>query len=350
MDEILERLQALPVLPDNVPRIYSWRNYRESAAYNAHYDEFARITRSTPVQWRYIPQDLLDIEVDRCTRMGAKLCLNVSPHVPESEAYLYRAMKEFSARWKEFRKMLNDQADIGCVQIDLEGFPYTRHLPRTQEQVRHDRAVHRYNNFVYDVTRQYVPDDIVIKRDGHLGVIRHGRIAAHYKPTQPLDIADMGWNTCLYEPIDVPKTFDQLQITIDHAKVWNIHEGSIWITLGATIVNWECPGLDIYATPDKQIGNSNVYAVPYDPRLSFNYGACFGRPWFSSEDHDELYRGGDYPQFGKVKAISIWPGLFHPHMWKTEGPHLCAFLEGLITQEPFDVRLQEIQRELWLAA
>ena len=174
-------------------------------------------------------------------------------------------------------------------------------------------------------------------RFGHMAVERRGRsVLARHQYTNPMDAVDGGFCAICYHTADPARWQDELQATIDNAAIWGIHEGWLWTSLGVAIADWQCPGIDAYP----RIGNSSSYALPYDPALSFQYGAWLARPGFHTEDRAD---------FTKVKAVAIWPGLFQPQVVRTQGPHLCAFLEGFATREPFDERLREMQRETWVS-
>jgi hypothetical protein len=332
-NEILDRLRAIPPLPAGAPRLYAWPGYGQPE-YEAYHDEWARITSHTSLAWRGTDMDDVDREVSRCQRLAVKLCIVMSPPVPDLEGSVPAMITRMRRRWDRLMGMIDGRAAIGIVLVDLEGFRYAREHPRPWGVIQRDRNVHRYNNAVYDLCKEKAGRNVPVMRYGHLAAVRGGRAKVHYPYTNPLDAVDGGFCAVCYHTSDSDRWQDELQVTIDHARLWNVHEGWLWTSLGVTIADWQTPGIDAYP----RIGKSANYAVPYDPQLSWRYGAWLGRPGNHSDEHAE---------FARVHSVAIWPGLFREGTERTCGPHLCAFLEGLCTREPFDERLRELQVELW---
>lgn len=325
--EILARLEALAPLGDNVPRVYAWPFWpgNKTLDYEVHLDQWARITGCTSLDWRYWKPEIVEREIDRCRRLRAKLCVHVSPPVPNGgEHPVYDAVMWIAARWKRLRMMGLRSSDIDVISVDLEGFRYS-------DDDDHNKLVHRYNTEIYGQCKQAAPH-AEVRRYMHMGITRNWRPETRPYTGRP-DLVDGGFGIDWYRPNDHADCYTRLQDTCDFASRHGVDKGSVWLTLGAAEVEGQCPGVELY----RQVAGK-VYEVPYDPFRSFRIGALWGNPWIQAHE--------DCPPLEKVHSLVVWPGLFDPRMERTSGVHLCAFLEGLACKT-FDPRLREMQVEAW---
>lgn len=336
--EILERLQALKPLTCKT-RLYSWPvKYREG--FEAYYDEYARISKCWTSNWRWGSPEKWQNDNDRCQRLGVGTCLHVSPHVPDGDNW-EMARDKYANRWKEVSDSL-DLSLVDVVYIDLEDFKYTRCTPLTDEVVRHNQAVSRYNEAVYTIAKQFVGDSIQVRRwDNNATYYSTSSNVGNesvYNQTTWSDPVDGGWGISWYNQLEVSQNLTNLRKTIAEGKRHGIQEGSVWTTIGCSTMNWLCPGLE----PELNI-TGNIYAHPYDPRMSHAVGSLFSHWYWRRILFNEGYCNDTYPALDKVHSVLLWPGVFHEKMDVT-AVHLVAFLEGMSIVK-FDSRLQEIQVE-----
>lgn len=350
MEELLERMERIPTwlevttAGNKVPLLQCWPHPRMPAL-GAWHDQYARIAGTTPISWARSTRADVELEIERCQRMNAKLFVCISPPIPPADGCLRDTIRRVEARWRWFDRIVNGQVEYDSGSIDLESNRYARDYPRSADEMMRDREVHEYNCAVYDIARGFMGSNASISRFGHMHVVDWGKIsAAQYLWSQPLDPVDRGACFSVYEPTDIPGGLRTIRQNIEHARRFHFNEISMWITLGATYARWQCPGLAAFP----QISGSWVCGAPYDPNFSFMWGRYLGHPWYRTEAHGELHRGGDYPPFNKIWAVGIWPGLFHPATLRTGPVHLVAFLEGLLNFSiGFDTRHQELQVQLW---
>lgn len=331
-DRLLEFMQSVE-LPRRLT-LYAWST--AGVGYDGHedcLDEWARLTGSTPIS---LGGSLIDIqhELQRVRRLhlhgiDVNLCVHVSPLVPGPKLSVIEAMLKLRDRWREVNALIGRDAEIAVVYVDLEGFGYDSTFPPTEESQWRNRDVGKYNRLVYKCCKAAVGRSVDVRRFLHLGIERTGWWPATKRYTHDYTPSDGGWDCQMYEPTNQQKCVQTLRDTVAHARP--VSGGSVWLLLGATEINWDCPGLQEYPCVA-----GNVHAVPYDPLLSHLLGLYFGNPTAFSQ----------CPEFADVHSVVIWPGLFHSQMRRTFPWHLEAFLRGL-TGKPFDPALRELQADAW---
>jgi hypothetical protein len=339
--EILERLRALQPLTC-ATQVYSWPvTYRDG--FGQYYDEYARITGHWSTNWRWGKPAQYAADTKRCEAVDCKSCLHVSPDVPSGTDW-EKARDDYANRWQ----FVSEHFDLGLVEVayvDLEAYKYVVIDESTDDIVRYNEAVRQYNLAVYTIAKQFLGDDVPVRRYGHLHTARstsehYGRQSTN-RDTTWVDPVDGGWGMHFYSPMLGPKDMEVLELTIKHAKQHGIQEGSVWVAIGCSMINWLCPGID--APHPKIKYTSNMYAWPYNPSFSHRMGSLLANSWWRREVHGEDYANDAYPPLAKIHSAVIWPGVFSEEMDGT-AVHLVAFLEGLSIQK-FDPRLQEIQAE-----
>lgn len=344
--EILKRLRAMPVL-DAPVRLYAWPT-RTRPQYDEHLDEFYRICGSVPLSWKWANKGSIDAAVDRCRRVGATLCLHVSPVVPDDSGCVHEELEDYHDQWQQVIDWIDDRVSLSPdLIIDMEGYQYDHTDPPTPDSIQRNRLVRDYNFGIYETAKQFVGPEVTIHRWGHLAVQSRqsddfgGRgVAAH---TTAYDPVDGGFNLNLYRPIEPDLEERNLRDTIEQAKRFGVNTGSLWLMLGAQKVPWQCPGIELF--PEWKYG---VRLVPYDPQDSFVRGRCFNSDWMSAIKHGESQRNGRFAKYDAVKMLCLWPGVFEKGMDRTMGPHLCAFLDGLGGRK-WDPALQQLQKQYWEA-
>ena len=346
--EILKRLKKLEPLECKT-RLFSWpvKGF-EDGEYRPDcedlYDTFAGLTGSWPSNWRWGTPAMFAEDAGRCEDTGAKICLHVSPDGPEVNSWSAESDK-YADRWRVVAKML-DLSLVEVVYIDLESFPHKPH-DGTDKTTRHNEAVRSYNREVYRIAREFVGDNVQVRRYNHLDTRyspsqKHGKIRVN-RDTNPHDPLDGGFGCSMYYPMDAGRDLRNLDLTIKEAQGWEINEGTAWVMAGCSRVESTCPGVEVpYERVDK--GESTpIYAWPYKPKISHRLGSLFGNTWWHNEVNGGYYRNNMHPPMAKVHSVVIFPGVFHPTMDKT-AVHLVALLEGMSSKQ-YDSRLAEIQAE-----
>jgi hypothetical protein len=339
--DILSRLKDIDPLTCKT-QVYSWPvTYRNGL--DEYYNEYARITGHWTTNWRWGSPTQYLADTKRCEDLGIKTCLHISPDVPKGLDW-EKAKDDYANRWKTVSKSF-DLSLVDVSYIDLEGFSYIVEQPLTDASVRYNEAVHQYNKSVYDIAKQFLGDSVPIRRYGHMHTARstsasRGRQStARY--TTAFDPVDGGWGMHFYSPMLGSKDMETLELTIQQAKQHGIQEGSAWVAVGCSVVNWLCPGLEVPYPKIKY--SSTMYAWPYNPSLSHRMGSLLANNWWRRVEYGEDYSNDVYPALAKIHSAVIWPGVFSEEMDRT-AVHLVAFLEGLSIKK-FDTRLQEIQVE-----
>jgi hypothetical protein len=335
--EVLDRLKAIAPLFDGQPRVYAWPGGRNANNGNEYLqDQWARITRSTPLSLAGTTQDV-ERAVERCRliwtnhHVNVSLCIHVSPPVPTDQGAMDRAIIQLGRAWHSVYDQIASRARIRVVYIDFEGLEYVDTWPQTDKSREHNHFVREYNQRLYNVCRTATHGLAEIRRHMHMGVLRRWRPKTKRYTTE-LDPVDGGWGITLYRPHDRYNCATRLQDTIDHARKHNIRGGTIWLPLGCTEVDWDGPGGQVYP---KVAGRMKV--VPYDPARSYLLGAYLGNPKYRNDPR--------HPEWDEVHSVVIWPNPFHPALTPNMA-HVCAFLEGL-SGKGFDPRLREMQKEAW---
>ena len=348
--EILKRMKKLATLPiaPKRTRLFSWPvtgfedgQYRPDCV--EHYDEWARITGSWPSNWRWGYAAQLDADAKRCADTGAKICLHVSPEAPIGGAW--RAARDaYADRWHVVADTL-DMRLVEVVYIDLED---NKHKPHdgTDATTRHNGGVGPFNAEVYRIAREFVGDNVQVRRYNHLDTRyspsqKHGKIRVN-RDTDPHDPVDGGFGCSMYYPMDPGRDLRNLALTIEEAKRWEINEGSAWVMAGCSRVPWLCPGLTL---PYELVADEEtpIYAWPYSPKISHRLGSLFGNTWWEDSVNGGYYRNNMHPPMRKVHSAVLFPGVFHPTMDVT-AVHLVALLEGMSSMR-YDPGLAVIQAE-----
>ena len=338
--ELLDRMKALDPL-DCATRLYSWPT-RHREGYGEAYDEFARITGSWPSNWKWGNEATFAADMKRCDDAGASICLHVSPPIPSGTDW-EAARDAYADRWRVVGGLL-DLKRVAVVYIDLEDFPY---IPNngTDETFRFNEAVHNYNAAIYRIAKQFVGDDIEVRRYNHLdtryephpdyGELQVSQHTANHDPI------DGGWGVSMYQPMNGWTDLRNLRATIEQGQRHGIQAGTVWASVGCSRIDWLCPGV---AVPWEKINNTaRYYACPYHPRISHKLGSLFSHEYWRRTIHGDDGRNGTYPALDKVHSVVLWPDVFRAEMDQT-AVHLIAFLEGMAAKK-YEPRLAELQAE-----
>ena len=333
--EVLERLKVLPPLNCDT-RLFSWPVQKRSDCLEL-YKEFARISKSWPSSSKVGTDWERDMEV--CHASDAKICFHNSPPVPLDNNW-EAARDEYTNRWK----VVQDNLDLSLVEvayIDLEQFKYVYPANLTDEKVQHNNAVRSYNLEVYRIAKAFLGDSVPVRRYSHLATgFNPNHNYGEYKVsgnTCWTDPVDGGWGVSWYRPMNWPHDLRNLEATIQTGRQHGVQEGTVWATVGCSLILWQCPGV---SHPYETV-TGDIVAWPYDPSKSHYIGSLFGSNHWIKEIHGDDYRNDTYPPMKKVHSVCIWPGVFHTKMDKT-AVHLAAFLEGM-SSRTFDSTLRELQ-------
>ena len=353
--EVLQRLTATPRLTCRT-KLYAWpTGGTVRPEYAGHLDQCARILGTEPLSWRWTNEAGVEAAVARCLRVDAKLCLHVSPKVPDMGSCLCDERLAYVARWEEIVGLIAGRVEIAVVICDLEGerpphpaFRYDLTQPTTGAIRANNEQVADYNRMVYNEARKFIPPEVQFLRWGHLAVGSQGhpdygprRVAAYSSPTDPVD---GGFSLSWYSPLQMATQKRKLRDTILHAKHWGINEGSLWLSLG---ISTAAGGGDAPVPYPRLSDSSTFYAWPYDPKLSFDVGSWFSDHWWwAASVHGESQRNGSHPQYNRIHSVILYPGVFREGADLTNGVHLCAFFLGLGNQ-PWDPALTALQARQW---
>ena len=344
--EILEHLKTIPSLRDKPCKLYSWPEaWRPD--FEQHYREWARITGSFPLKWRWTNQEDADRRVELCLATDANICLHVSPDWPGKKntdiVTVKDAVKAYKERWKQVDQWINHRVDIAVVYIDLEGYKY-----KLGDHER-NKDVAKFNRQIYEIAKEHV-GSAEVRRYNHLSVhdvpnSEYGGLMAD-RDTQPHDPVDGGFGVSLYNVIDKVGTHRDLTRTIEHAKRYGINRGTAWVGLGGAVTeDWLCPGTF------PELDSSNRFGIlPYDPEISYELGGLFGNSWFQRDVHGQSQRNGRFPNVTNCD-VCFWPGPFRERFDQTLTQFL-AFILGFVPT-PYEEKeqiiddLRKLQVKYW---
>lgn len=341
-------------------------------------EEMARIMGNVAcdVRWGSLPDDL-EVAIQCCLRTNAKLCVRVSPSVPDLVSpCLCDEEKKYVEQWQRFTDVVNNRVEIAAVLNGFEGgrksgkpFYYDHIHPTTVASRNHNRLVSDYHRIMRDVTERFVPgmgvnkpkraldarrsvaDIVDYLQWGHMTMIpdadeEHGgwAVSPHTSPMDGLDYFDLPW----YSPLQPRAQDERLRRTVEIAERFGILKGTLRL----------CPGLSQPLGGDGAVcpypeWNYGYHLHPYDPRISFTTGQQFSRMdwWYNRVMYGLAGRNDRFPPYIRIKNIVLWPGIFREGTDLINGPHLVALLSGLAgtPNRFYPRRLTEMQNEQWEA-
>ncbi len=327
--EILEHLKTIPSLRDKPCKLYSWPEAWRPE-FEQHYAEWARITGSWPISWRWESQEDVDRRVELCLATDANICLHVSPDWPVEIATTIPkrahpltvddAIEACEKRWELVDKWVNHRVDFKVVFYDLEGCKYK------PGDHGHNDQVAKFNRAIYEIAKEHV-GSAEVRRYNHLSVhdvldSEYGGVAADMD-TSPFDPVD-GFGVSLYNVIDTVGTHRDLTRTIENAKRYKVNRGTAWIALGGAMTErWLCPG----AIPELDEHTDRFGILPYDPQISYDMGGLFGNTWYQRDVHGQSQRNSRFPKVSECD-VCLWPGGPFRKRSDRTSPQFLAFLYG----------------------
>ena len=207
--------------------------------------------------------------------------------------------------------LINNQVEIENAHIDFEEYGYIN-SPQSREEEDHNMYLFHINRYYYDLTRDYLGQDIPLGRWGHMfqqdwPKDEYGgrRVFDKSLPTDPINA---GYSIPWYNAIDQDRQEDVFKETTAFNTRYGINKGDLWISLPFCIhLKWLPKNLPLF---EQTSSGSGFYVVPIASDVTHHQGGLINHWWFQDKVYGESQRNSRFPNMDKIHTVWLWPGIF----------------------------------------